>query len=213
MDKRRPGRQWTRFIPLFVWMAGLIPLVDFGIAVVTDHLGPLETLIRGTGGWALRFLTATLLVTPLIRLVHAPWIAPSRRHLGLLTFTYASIHLSLYLGLDQGLDLVSIVHDVLKRPFITLGMTAFLCLVPLALTSTNGMIRRLGGRRWKALHRLVYAIAVLAVVHYWMLVKKDVTQPAIYGAIVALLLGLRVYWVWRRASVRSPMVGAPVGIR
>ena len=203
-------QRWAKRLPWLVWLLGVLPLVVFGVSIASNSLGadPLETLIRGTGLWALKFLTATLLVTPLCRLAGWAWLAPSRRHLGLLTFLYALVHLSLYLGLDQELDAGAIFHDVVKRPFITLGMTAFILLLPLALTSTNGMIRRLGGRVWKRLHRAVYAVAVLAVVHYFVLVKRDVTQPAIYAVAIGVLLGIRVVWAWRKAAkkvVRRPI--------
>lgn len=210
MTSRHWTRQWVKRLPWLVWALGIVPLVLFGVSIASNSLGadPLETLIRGSGLWALKFLTATLLVTPVCRLAGWAWLAPARRHLGLLTFSYALVHLSLYLGLDQELDAAAIFHDVVKRPFITLGMTAFFLMLPLALTSTNGMIRRLGGRVWKRLHRAVYAIAVLAVVHYFVLVKRDVTQPAIYAVVIGVLLGIRAVWAWRKAAknrVQQPM--------
>ncbi len=155
---------------------------------------PIEFITRDLGESTLIFLMVTLAVTPLRRLAGWQWLIKLRRMLGLFAFFYASLHFVTYIWLDQFFDLQDIVKDVIKRPFITVGFLAFLCLLPLALTSTNAMVKRLGGKRWQALHRLVYGIAMLGVVHYWWLVKRDIREPLLYAGILALLLGMRIYW-------------------
>ena len=155
---------------------------------------PIEFITRDLGEWTLIFLMITLAVTPLRRLNGWQWLIKLRRMLGLFAFFYAALHFVTYIWLDQFFDVQDIVKDVIKRPFITVGFAAFLCLIPLAVTSTNAMVKRLGGKRWQALHRLVYAIGILGVVHYWWLVKKDIREPLFYAAILSLLLGLRIYW-------------------
>jgi sulfoxide reductase heme-binding subunit YedZ len=183
------------------------PLASLGYGLLADTLGanPIEALTRGLGDWTLRFLLITLAVTPLRRFSGLNWLLRLRRMLGLYTFFYALLHFVSYVWLDQFFDWAAIWKDIVKRPFITVGFSSFLLLIPLAATSTNAMIRRLGGRRWQALHRAVYAIAVFAVLHYSWMVKKDLTQPAIYGGVLALLLGLRLYWAFRQnTEVRQP---------
>jgi len=195
--KRRPLSFWLK-PPLFLFC--LLPLASLGWDAWQGALGanPIEAITHRTGDWALRFLLITLAVTPLMRL--ARWSLPGRfrRMLGLYAFFYAVLHFATYLVLDQFFDWAAIGDDIVKRPYITVGFAALVMLLPLAVTSTNGMIRRLGGRRWKALHRLVYAIAVLAVLHYLWLVKADYREPAAYAAVLALLLGLRIWWGLRR---------------
>jgi sulfoxide reductase heme-binding subunit YedZ len=171
---------------------------------------PLEDLTHRTGDWALRFLCLTLAVTPLRRFSGWNGAIRLRRMLGLFAFFYATLHFLIYAFLDRyasleftGDSIISaqalralalwIVDDIYKRPFITIGFTAFVAMVPLALTSTAASIRRLGGRRWQMLHRLIYVSAVAGVIHFWWLVKSDVREPALYGAIVAILLGVRLY--------------------
>jgi len=180
----------------------LVPLLSLVYGLLGDSLGanPIEALSRGLGDWTLRFLLITLLVTPLRRFTGLNWLPRLRRMLGLYTFFYALLHFMSYVWLDQFFDWAAIGKDIVKRPFITVGFASFLLLIPLAATSTNAMIKRLGGQRWRALHRAIYLIAGLAVLHYWWMVKKDITQPAIYAAVLALLLGLRVYWAVRRGG-------------
>jgi len=180
-------------LKITVFLACLIPLARLGWLAYADGLGanPIEFVIRSLGTWALTFLLITLAVTPLRKLSGWQWLIKLRRMLGLFAFCYACLHFLTYVGLDQFFDLHTIYKDVLKRPFITVGFASFVLLIPLALTSTNAMVRRLGGKRWQRLHRLVYLIAIGGVVHYWWLVKKDITQPAIYAAILAVLLGYR----------------------
>jgi len=161
---------------------------------------PIEYITRSTGWWTLAFLMITLAITPLRRLLGWPWLARLRRTVGLCTFAYALMHFVIYLWLDQFFDVAAIMKDIIKRPFITVGFTAFLLLIPLAVTSTNAMVRRLGGRRWQQLHRCVYAIAVLGVLHYWWLVKKDLREPILFALLLTLLLGARILRVNRAAS-------------
>lgn len=179
-----PSRR--RLIWLAVFVACLLPFFSLVWRFLTDDLGsdPVETLIRSTGDWGIRFIVGGLMITPVRQM---GWSTPARfrRMIGLYAFFYVCLHLTTYLAVDQGLDVPSIVGDILKRPYITIGMLAFVALVPLAVTSTAAMVRRLGGKRWTMLHRLVYPIGVLAVIHYYLLVKADLTWPIIYGAILA----------------------------
>ena len=180
-----------------VFVACLLPL---GLVVgdtlnITGTLGanPVEEILDRFGNWGLRFIMITLAITPLRRLTGWNWLARFRRMLGLFTFFYVLLHFLTWLILDQGVLLAAIIEDIAKRPFITIGMAALLLLLALAVTSTNGMRRRLG-RRWQKLHNSVYAIAILGVWHYWWQVKQDITEPAIYAAILAALLGIRLWW-------------------
>lgn len=183
----------------------LLPLARLVVLAAGDGLGanPIEFVTRSTGTWTLVLLLATLSVTPLRRLSGRPDLLRFRRMLGLFAFFYASLHFTTYIWWDQFFDWAGIVKDVAKRPFITTGFAAFVCLIPLAATSNKAMMRRLG-RRWQQLHRLVYPIAAAGVIHYWWLVKRDITQPAIYAAVLALLLGYRVA-AWWRGRPRSRM--------
>lgn len=205
---KAPGPRRMAAIKALVFAACLLPLAALIHGLLTDRLGanPIEALTRGLGEWTLRLLLLTLAVTPLRRLAGLPWLIQLRRMLGLYAFFYAVLHFMSYLWLDQFFDWGEIGKDIVKRPFITVGFAAFLLLIPLAATSTNAMVRRLGGERWRRLHRAVYAIAVLGVLHYWWLVKKDVTQPAIYAVLLAVLLGLRLLWYLQ--SVRGTAVQA-----
>jgi len=177
-----------------LFVLALAPLARLVVAAFTGGLGvnPIEFVTRSTGTWTLSLLLITLAVTPLRRMTGWNWLVRLRRMLGLFAFFYACLHFVTYLWLDQFFDLAAIVKDVVKRPFITVGFSAFLLLVPLAATSTHAMIRRLGGKTWQRLHYLVYAIAILGVVHYGWLVKKDVTQPMLFAAVLAVLLALRI---------------------
>lgn len=170
----------------------------------TGGLGanPIERLEMETGWWTLRLLAASLAVTPLITFTRWGWLIPQRRFLGLAAFFYALTHLLVYIGVDHFFAFDDIVEDVLKHLYVTVGMTAFLLLLPLAITSTKGWIKRLGGRRWNRLHKLVYPAAVLGCVHFLWAVKKDKTEPIIYCVIFAALFALR--FVGRR-SARPPV--------
>jgi sulfoxide reductase heme-binding subunit YedZ len=199
----------SRFAPLSVFkvilfLAALLPAIWLAWALLNDRLGanPFEALTRESGEWTLRFLLLTLTMTPLRGLLQQSWPLQLRRMLGLYTWFYASLHLLTYLWFDQFFDWREIGIDLAKRPFIMAGMLGWLLLTPLALTSTRGMMRRLG-RRWKALHRSVYLIGVLAVLHYLLLVKADLLEPLIYAGLLTLLLGYRLIKAWQR-RVPSP---------
>jgi sulfoxide reductase heme-binding subunit YedZ len=193
-DREQFARLWRG-----VWLACLLPLGWLIAGALTDGLGanPIEYITRATGDWTLRLLLVTLAVTPLRQLTGWHWLVRLRRMLGLYAFFYASLHFVTYLWLDQFFDFGSIVKDIIKRPFITLGFGAFVLLLPLAMTSTNGMVRRLGGRVWQRLHRLAYLVGILGVAHYWWLVKKDLTEPIVYAGILASLFAVRL-WHARR---------------
>jgi sulfoxide reductase heme-binding subunit YedZ len=188
-----------------VYLCGMVPAVWYFYRGLTDQLGadPQKTLEQALGLWALRFLIAALAVTPLRRL-GGPNLVRYRRALGLLAFYYAALHLAVYTLLDQGLDLAAIWADIVKRPYITVGMLAFATLVPLAATSNAPMIRRLGGRRWQALHRLAYLAAAAAALHFIMLVKAWPAEPLVYAAIVAALLLFRLQHALRRRPRAAP---------
>lgn len=179
-----------------VFVACLVPLALLLEGGWANTLGanPIEKVTRATGDWTLRLLLVTLAVTPARRLLGLHWLLRLRRMLGLFAFFYGSLHFASYLWLDQYFDWPAIAEDILERPYLTVGFSALLLMTPLALTSNGWMIRRLGGRRWQRLHRSVYAIAVLGVVHYWWGVKADILAPLVHAAILAVLLGLRAWW-------------------
>lgn len=183
-----------------VFIAALIPVVKLAWLGFQDDLGanPIEKITRATGYWALTFLMITLAATPLRTVSGWGWPLRFRRMLGLYAFFYASLHFLTYLVLDQFFDWPAIVKDIAKRPYITIGFPAFLALIPLAVTSTNKMIQRLGGKRWKQLHRWVYIIAIAGVVHFWWLVKKDITEPVQFASMLTVLLGFRLVIAWKK---------------
>lgn len=187
-----------RYSKIAVSAACLAPLSWLAWRAFQGELtaNPIEFVTHFTGTWAIQLLLVTLAITPARRLFGAPSLIRFRRMLGLYAFFYAALHFLTYLCLDKFFDFAGIAKDVTKRPFIIAGATAFLILVALAATSTKGWIRRLGGARWQGLHRLVYVAAVAGVLHYWWLVKSDIRRPAVYGALVALLLLARlIVWV------------------
>jgi methionine sulfoxide reductase heme-binding subunit len=189
------------------FVLALLPLARLFFGAVSDGLGanPIEYIIRDLGTWGLTFLLITLSVTPLRRLSNWNWLLRLRRMFGLFAFFYATLHFTCYIWWDQFFDWTAIWQDVMKRPFITVGFTAFLMLIPLAVTSTNKMVKRLGAGRWQLLHRLVYGIAVFGVLHYWWLVKRDITKPLIYALVVALLLGFRLVYSRVQRRTVKPM--------
>ncbi len=195
MAKQPSGRQ-IGAIKAILFVLCLLPLMRLAWGAWQDALGanPIEFIQRSLGTWTLNFLLITLTVSPLRKVLGWHWLLRLRRMLGLFAFAYALLHLFSYLWLDQFFDWQAIAKDIVKRPFITVGMAAFILLVPLAVTSSNAMIRRLGGRRWQQLHRSIYTVAIFAVLHYWWLVKLDVTLPAIYAALLFLLLLARAFW-------------------
>ena len=193
-------------IRLAVFLASLLPLARLFWLGLNDGLSanPVEFVTRSTGTWALVFLCLSLFMTPLRRLTGlAQWIK-FRRMLGLYSFFYAVLHFSLWLWVDHAFDLAAMWQDVLERPFIAAGFTAFVLLIPLAATSTKGMMRRLG-QRWVQLHRLVYLIAVAAILHYWWhkAGKNDFGTVSIYAGVVTWLLGVRLWWAWQDSRRRS----------
>jgi sulfoxide reductase heme-binding subunit YedZ len=186
-----PRSRWSKIL---VFLPCLAPLFWLAWRVWNQDLtaNPTEFIQHFTGDWAIRLIVATLAVTPLRKLLGVPGLIRFRRMIGLFAFFYAGLHFLTYLWLDKLFDFPAMLKDVGKRPFITAGFAAFVCLVPLALTSTAGWIRRLGGKRWQRLHSLIYVTATAAVVHYYWLVKSDIRQPMLYGTLVALLLCWRV---------------------
>ena len=197
-----------------VHLACVAPLAELGWRVWdvartgSDALGPdpVAAIVHTLGLWALRMLVIALAVTPLRQWTGQPVLLRFRRMLGLYAFAYASLHFAAYLALDLRGYWVQVFEDIAKRPYITVGFAAWLLLLPLALTSTQGWMRRLG-RRWGQLHKAVYAIGVLAVLHFWWLVKSDLREPALYAALVGGLLGWRAWHAWRKRRARAP-VGA-----
>jgi len=182
-----------RLIRPALWLLVIVPALVLVAQLLLDQLGaePIEALEHASGEWALRLLAASLAVTPLMRLTGWGWMVAQRRFLGLAAFFWAMGHLSVYIVLDQFFDWPEIVKDVLKHLYITVGMLAFVLMIPLALTSTKWSIRTLGGKRWTQLHRLVYVSAVAGCVHYLWAVKKDLAEPILYAAVFAVLFALR----------------------
>jgi methionine sulfoxide reductase heme-binding subunit len=192
-----------RIIKPLAFVAALLPVAWLAWGIFRGTLGanPAETIQLQTGRWALKFLVLTLAVTPVRRLTGWNIVIQYRRMLGLFAFFYASLHFTSYIVLDQFFDWGAIVRDVPKRPFILMGFTAFVLLIPLAVTSTKGWIRRLG-RRWQALHRLIYASVICATIHFIWKVKVATGDPTVYATIVAALLGFRVAWAVRKRIQR-----------
>lgn len=191
--------QWTK---VGVFLLCLVP-VERLIWKAFNHgltANPIEFITHETGDWILICLVLTLSITPARKLLGQPQLIRFRRMLGLFAFFYACLHFSTWIGLDKFFNFPEMFQDVAKRRFITLGFTGFVLLIPLAVTSTSGWIRRLGGKRWQRLHGLIYVTAVLGVVHYYWLVKSDVRKPVLYGIIMTLLLGYRIAVRWRRRA-------------
>lgn len=206
------AERFIRFSKPAVFLACLVPLGLLAGKGIQGRLGanPIEVITHSTGDWTLIFLCITLAITPLRRFLRLPWLVRYRRMTGLFAFFYGSLHLMTFVWLDKFFDWHAMLMDVYKRPFITAGFTAFVLLAPLAATSTAGMIRRLGGRRWQMLHRLIYVSALAGVIHYYWLVKADVTLPLRYAAIVGFLLLCRLFFFFldRRGTVRPVPVHA-----
>jgi sulfoxide reductase heme-binding subunit YedZ len=209
-----------RYFKPVVFLACLGPLGHLAWRAYSGNLGanPIERITHSTGDWTLIFLLITLAVTPVRKLTGQLWLIRYRRMFGLFAFFYVVLHFLTYIWLDKFFDLHAMLGDVAKRRFITVGFTGFLLLIPLAATSTTGWIRRLGGKRWQALHRLIYFSAIAGVIHYYWLVKADKHKPLEYGAVLAILLGYRVI-VWARPklaasktkSLRARRVQVPEG--
>ncbi|MCX4188082.1 sulfite oxidase heme-binding subunit YedZ [Methylophaga sp. OBS4] len=181
-------------LKVILFIVCLLPLMFLIWGLFADQLGanPIEKLTRSSGLWALRFLLITLCITPLRWLTHINQLIRFRRMLGLFAFFYAFVHMLLYLGLDQFFDVDEIIRDIIKRPFITIGFISFTALLPLVITSTNKMVKRLGGKRWRRLHRLTYFVAMASCIHFLMLVKADIREPVIYIILLTVLLGMRL---------------------
>jgi methionine sulfoxide reductase heme-binding subunit len=198
MPMFNPNSRQITILKGALFAAALLPFARLVLFVFTDRLGanPIEFITRNTGDWTLYFLCLTLTVTPLRRLTKWNWLIKWRRMLGLFAFFYVALHFTTFLWFDHFFDVDEMLKDVVKRPFITVGFTAFMLLIPLAVTSTNGMVRRLGGKRWQWLHRTIYLIAPLGILHFWWMKagKHDFAQPILFGSMVALLLLSRVYW-------------------
>ncbi len=199
--------RWTKVL---VFALSLVPAARLVWKAIHGRLGPnpIEFITRETGDWILIFLVTTLAITPARKVLRLLELIRFRRMLGLFAFFYAFLHFSTWIGLDKFFDFAEMLHDVRKRPFITAGFTAFVLLLPLALTSTKGWIRRLGGKRWQLLHRLIYVSAAAGVVHYYWLVKSDVRKPVMYGTMVGLLLAFRLGAWWMNSRRGAPARGA-----
>ncbi len=201
---RKQAIKWVAK-PLVILLS-ITPLLLLGWDFLQDQLSanPISDITKTTGIWALRFLVITLAVTPLVKISGWGWLAQFRRMVGIFAFFYALLHFSTYLVLDQFFDWESIVADISKRPYITVGFASFVLLIPLAITSFNRMIKWMGSKRWNALHRLVYGIAIGGVIHYLWLVKADKQRPLMYGAIVFILLGIRVFYYFKKRTITKP---------
>jgi methionine sulfoxide reductase heme-binding subunit len=204
MKKPRSGK-------IVVFLLGLVPLFWLGWRAFNGRLtaNPIEFITHYTGDWTLRLIIIGLFVTPLRKIFHQPDLIRYRRMIGLFAFFYGVLHFLTWIWLDKFFDPGEMWADIVKRRYITVGMAGFLMLIPLAITSTSGWIRRLGGKRWQLLHRLVYFTAIAGVIHYYWLVKSDIRLPALYGLFVAMLLIWRVHF-WTRPSRRP---AAPPSLR
>jgi sulfoxide reductase heme-binding subunit YedZ len=209
---KQPPQAVVRLLKVVVFLAGLGPLTVLVWKGFHELLGanPVDVITRSTGKWTLTFLLLTLSISPLRKLLFSSWLVRFRRMLGLFAFFYGSLHLMTYVWLDKFFDVNTMLHDIAKRRFITAGMTAWALMVPLALTSTAGWIRRLGGQRWQALHRLIYFSAAAGVIHFIWLVKADLRRPLTYGTILLSLLAVRAaFWAagkWRARQALAARV-------
>ncbi|MES2933537.1 MAG: protein-methionine-sulfoxide reductase heme-binding subunit MsrQ [Pseudomonadota bacterium] len=204
-----PSPKQFKILKAALFVIALLPFLRLALFTAIDRLGanPIEFITRNTGDWTLYFLCITLSITPLRRLSKWNWLVKLRRMIGMYAFFYAVLHFTTFLWFDHFFDIDEMLKDVIKRPFILVGFIAFLLLIPLAITSTNGMVKRLGGKRWQWLHRLIYLIAPLGILHFWWMKagKQDFEQPLLFGLIVAVLLVMRLYWKVRKsAAAKSP---------
>lgn len=207
MSLRQLTPHRLRWVKGSLFVLATLPFVRLFIAAFTHQLGanPVEFITRNTGDWTLYLLCAALAVTPLRKLTGMVWLARLRRMVGLFGFFYAALHFTTFLWFDHAFDLGEMWRDVVKRPFITVGFSAFVLLLPLALTSTNAMVKRIGSQRWQWLHRLVYLILPLGVLHFWWMkaAKHNLAQPMAFAIGVAALLAIRLYWTGRQKSLAS----------
>ena len=201
-------------IKALIWTACLMPLARLGYKALTDGLtaNPIEFITLSTGTWTLVFILATLSITPLRQVTGWNWLIKLRRLIGLFAFFYGLLHFTTYIWLDKFFDLNDMARDVLKRPFITAGFCAFALMIPLAATSTARAIRKMGGRKWALLHRLIYVSGIAAVVHFWWKVKADARQPKIYAAVLIVLLAWRIIdsLIRRQPGVPNRSVRVPI---
>ena len=200
-----------RLTKTLIFLGALLPLARLGWKALHDGLGanPIEVITHSTGDWTLILILTTLSITPLRRITRQYWLIGVRRMIGLFAFFYGSLHFTTYIWLDKFFDVHEILKDIPKRPFITVGFSAFVLLIPLAITSTAGWIRRLGGKNWQRLHRLIYVTGILGVIHYIWLVKADVRKPLEYAFVLGALLLYRVVaWV-AETRKRSPLRARP----
>jgi len=212
MNKALSSR-WTK---VFLFLSCLVPLLLLGWRGYQQELGanPIEYITHWTGDWTIRFLLITLSVTPLRKLLNLPKLARFRRMLGLFAFFYGTLHLTTWVWLDKFFDLHEMWLDIVKRRFITAGMTGFALMIPLAITSTSGWVRRLGFERWQLLHRLVYFSALAGVIHYYWLVKSDVRLPLLYAAILTVLLAYRfVAWLRGKRGTHRRVAGVALSVK
>jgi sulfoxide reductase heme-binding subunit YedZ len=203
---KSPSQTLVRVLKVMVFLGCLLPGSVLIWKGFHEQLGanPVDVITRSTGRWTLTFLLVTLGVSPLRKLANAPWLIRFRRMLGLFAFFYGTLHLTTYIWLDKFFDVHAMLHDIAKRRFITAGMAAWSLMLPLALTSTAGWIRRMGGKRWQLLHRLIYFSTAAGVIHFVWLVKADLRRPLTYGAVLAALLAFRLAsWGIARARARE----------
>jgi len=198
---RNPSNATVQRIKWLLIVLGMLPLARLVAGFPLGWLGanPIEFITRSTGTWTLVGLAVTLSITPLRKLLNWPWLVRLRRTAGLLAFFYVCLHFTTYIWFDRFFDVDDIIKDIIKRPFITVGFAAFLLFIPLAVTSNNAIIKKLGAKLWQRIHYSVYLIATLGVIHYWWLVKKDLTQPIIYACVFALLFAIRIIWKLKAA--------------
>lgn len=200
-----------RFGKLLILVNGAVPLALLGWDAWHHQLGanPPNFAILTTGMMTLVFLVLTMAVTPLRKVTGWNWLIQFRRMLGLYAFFYACVHFSLFFSLDRGFSVSSTLTEMVKRKYLIVGSTALIVMIPLAITSTNGMIKRLGGKRWRALHRLAYVAAICGVIHYYMQVKADVRLPLVFAAVLAVLLGYRLLNYWRQRKPAAAPAAKP----
>jgi sulfoxide reductase heme-binding subunit YedZ len=209
-----PSQKQFKIIKASLFALALLPFLRLAVFTFTDRLGanPVEFITRNTGDWTLYFLCITLAVTPLRRFTNWVWLVRLRRMEGLFAFFYATLHFTTFLWFDHAFDIGEMWKDVVKRPFITVGFIAFVLLIPLAATSTNAMIKRIGAKNWQRLHRLVYLIASLGILHFWWMkaAKHNFQQPIIFGVIVGMLLLMRMYWSLSATAKKRAATAMPV---
>ncbi len=199
------SNKYLKLVKVIVHLLCLLPVIRLMICFFTNDLtaNPVEFITHNTGTWALAILLISLAITPLRKIKKLNWLILLRRMLGLYSFFYACLHFTTYIWFDQVFDLPSVAKDIVKRPFITIGFAAFVLLIPLAITSNKFSIRKLSGKRWNQLHRLVYPAAILGVIHFYWLVKSDVRQPVLYAGILIVLFGIRLTGKAKKLNVKS----------